>query len=123
MMRFFTSKEQSDALLDEATDPAQSPEEKLTVLLACEEAGGGEVTVAILQLRDGAAKLEEAFGGGSGNEVHDMRNITRMREPLAKLNLAIQEVMGGAKDAAWSAETCDCKQCNHADRVRNAGNN
>lgn len=114
MGRFFDSREECDKLVDQATSPDQSVEEQLLVM------GGeaGETFGAMLALRNAAKALDFSFGGDTGNEVHDAHTVSTMREPLAQLHLAIEQLVDGAKEVTWYSEICQCQQCQYQDKQR-----
>lgn len=116
MGRYFESREEADQIIDQATDPDGPKDEQM--MIAAGQAGS---TVSLLLgLRLAAQALEQEFGGGTMNEVHDMMTTTRMREPMAALKLAIAQVVEGAKDVTWNAEICQCDQCRMQDKYEQA---
>ena len=114
MGRFFDNKQESDDAIDQGTNPDAPLEDQLLVATGA----AGQTVAHMLGLRVACKELEAEFLDGTGNEVHDMRTSTRMREPLAALRLAIDGVVEGAKDVTWFAENCQCKQCRHQDKKR-----
>lgn len=114
--RFFDTREECDAMVDRVTNPDAPAHEQLQTMMG----GAGEAFADLLSIRNCFENLEKSFGGGSGNEVHDATTTGRMREPMAALKLAIDEVIEGTKDVTWSSETCTCASCKHSDKTRAA---
>jgi hypothetical protein len=114
MGRFFDNRQEMEDAIEQGTNPNAPLDEQMLVALG----GAGQTVAHMLGLRVALQELEKEFLGGTDNEVHDLNTSTRMREPMAMLRLAIDEVVKGAKDVTWQAETCTCKRCRGADRAR-----